>query len=135
MTLFSTPEATLTFNSASQTLHLSYNATRLSVSFGQAYQRALEEMLEHNVDKLLLDLKRNAPPTEDETEHLLQPLITALPAHHTQPLFIAAVVSEGQYQYQIASYSSVASQTVPPAHIEFNYFTSRRDATAWLSEN
>jgi hypothetical protein len=135
MTLFSTPEATLTFNSASQTLHLSYNATRLSLSFGVAYQRALEEMLELNIDKLLLDLKRNAPPTEDETEHILQPLLTALPAHHCQPLFIAAVVSEGQYQFQISSYSAATSLTVPPAHIEFNYFTSRRDASAWLSEN
>lgn len=124
----------MTYNSASQTLHLSYNATRLSVSFGEAYQRALKQMLEHNVGKLLLDLKRNAPPTEDETEQILLPLIEALPAHHHQPLFIAAVVSEGQYQYQIGNYSA-SSGAIAPAHVEFNYFTSRRDATAWLSEN
>lgn len=133
MTLYKSPEASLTYNPASETLYLSFNATRLSVSFGQAYQRALEEMLTLNVGKLLLDLKRNAPPTDDETEHLLQPLTDVLPEFLPRPLFIAAVVSEGQYQYQIGN--SLASSTLPPAQVEFNYFTSRRDATQWLSEN
>lgn len=132
MTLYHTPEASLTYHPASGTLHLCYNATRLSVSFGQAYQRALEEMLEHNVGKLLLDLKRNAPPTDD-TEQLFHPLTAALPDQLPRPLFIAAVVSEGQYQYQIGN--SLASSTLPPAQVEFNYFTSRRDATLWLQEN
>ncbi|MBT9392220.1 hypothetical protein KLP40_03510 [Hymenobacter sp. NST-14] len=132
MTLYHSPDASLTYNPVSKTLHLSYNATRLSLSFGQAYQRALEEMLHHNVGKLLLDLKRNAPPT-DEAEELLAPLTLALAEQPDRPLFIAAVVSEGQYQYQIGS--SIASSTLPPAQVEFNYFTSRRDATQWLSEN
>ncbi|UYZ62241.1 hypothetical protein [Hymenobacter weizhouensis] len=132
MTLYHSAEASLTYHPASGTLHLSYNATRLSVSFGQAYQRALEEMLEHNVGKLLLDLKRNAPPTDD-TDHLLRPLAAALPEQLERPLFIAAVVSEGQYQYQIGN--SLATCTLPPPQVEFNYFTSRRDATQWLNEN
>ncbi|RSK48001.1 hypothetical protein [Hymenobacter rigui] len=132
MTLYNSPDASLTYNPASETLHLSYNATRLSVSFGQAYQRALEEMLAQNVGKLLLDLKRNAPPT-DEADELLGPLVDTLADHAHRPLFIAAVVSEGQYQYQIGN--SIASSTLPPARVEFNYFTSRRDATQWLSEN
>ncbi|RIY07927.1 hypothetical protein D0T11_15250 [Hymenobacter rubripertinctus] len=122
----------MTYNPVSETLHLSYNATALSISFGQAYQRALEEMLTQNVGKLLLDLKRNAPPTDD-MEELLAPLTEALAEQPKRPLFIAAVVSEGQYQYQIGS--SIASSTLPPAQVEFNYFTSRRDATQWLSEN
>ena len=132
MTLYDSPDASLTYNPVSETLHLSYNATRLSISFGQAYQRALEEMLTQNVGKLLLDLKRNAPPTDD-MEELLTPLTLALAEQPDRPLFIAAVVSEGQYQYQIGS--SIASSTLPPAQVEFNYFTSRRDATQWLSEN
>lgn len=135
MTLFLAPEASLTYNATSQTLHLSYDATDLSVSFGQAYQRALEEMLEHNVGKLLLDLKRNAPSTDDETEQILQPLVHALPDLQNRPLFIAAVVSEGQYQHQISNYTANCAVALTPPHIEFNYFTSRRDATAWLSEN
>ncbi|RSK46668.1 hypothetical protein [Hymenobacter perfusus] len=132
MTLYNSPDASLTYNPVSATLHLSYNATCLSVSFGQAYQRALEEMLAQNVDKLLLDLKRNAPPT-DEADELLGPLTDVLAEQAHRPLFIAAVVSEGQYQYQIGN--SIASTTLPPARVEFNYFTSRRDATQWLSEN
>ncbi|OWP63452.1 hypothetical protein CDA63_08710 [Hymenobacter amundsenii] len=132
MTLYQSPEASLTFNPISETLHLSYNATRLSLSFGQAYQRALEEMLAQNIGKLLLDIKRNAPPTDD-LEQLLRPLAQAVAQQPDQPLFIAAVVSEGQYQYQIGN--SLASTTLPPAQVEFNYFTSRRDAAHWLSEN
>lgn len=132
MTLYHSPDASLTYNPVSETLHLSYNATRLSLSFGQAYQRALEEMLAQNVGKLLLDLKRNAPPT-DEAEELLRPLSPELLGQFDKPLFIAAVVSEGQYQYQIGN--SLVSSTRPPSQVEFNYFTSRRDATTWLSEN
>ena len=98
MTLYHTPEASLTYHPASDTLHL----------------------------------KRNAPPTDD-TEQLLLPLASALPAELPRPLFIATVVSEGQYQYQIGN--SLASSTLPPAQVEFNYFTSRRDATQWLNEN
>jgi hypothetical protein len=133
MTLYHSPEASLTYNPVSETLLLSYSATQLSVSFGLAYQRALEEMLARNVGKLLLDLKHNAQPTEDKTEQLMRPLLSTLPDQHTQPLFIAAVVSEGQYQYQIGS--SIASSTLPPARVEFNYFTCHLDATEWLSEN
>ena len=120
------------FRSVSETLLLSYSATRLSVAFNQAYHRALAEMRTQNVGKLLLDLKRNAPPTDEDAE-LLRPLTEALAGHATRPLFIAAVVSEGQYQYQIGS--SLASAPLPPAQVEFNYFTSRHDATQWLSEN
>lgn len=132
MTLYNSPDASLTYNPVSETLHLSYNATRLSVSFGQAYQRALEEMLAQNVGKLLLDLKRDAPPTDEDAE-LLRPLTEVLAGHSTRPLFIAAVVSEGQYQYQIGSF--LASAPLSPAQVEFNYFTSRHDATQWLGEN
>ncbi|SEU02262.1 hypothetical protein SAMN04487998_3528 [Hymenobacter actinosclerus] len=132
MVLYHSPDASLTFDSVSETMLLSYTATGLSVSFGQAYQLALEEMLAQNIGKLLLDLKRNAPPTDD-LEDLLAPLSEAVARQPTQPLFIAALVSEGQYQYQIGN--SLASSTLPPAQVEFNYFTSRRDATQWLSEN
>ncbi len=133
MTLYHSPEVSLTYNPDSEILLLSYDATQPSVSFGLAYQRALEEMLARNVGKLLLDLQHNALPTEDKTEQLMQPLRSALPARHTQLMFIAAVVSEGQYQYQIGS--SIASSALPPARVEFNYFTSHLDATEWLSEN
>ena len=132
MVLYHSPDTSLTFNSESETLHLSYTATGLSVSFGQAYQLALEEMLAQNIGKLLLDLKRNSPSTDD-LEELLIPLGEALARQPAQSLFIAALVSEGQYQYQIGS--SIASSPLPPAQVEFNYFTSRRDATQWLSEN
>jgi|GEM_PF-2652186 len=132
MTLFQTPESSLTYNPASEILYLSYNATRLSLSFGVAYQQALEQMLERNVGKLLLDLKRNAPPTDDENEQLLEPLATLLSSTLLRPVFIAAVVSEGQYQYQIGNVLAASSTTMPPAHVEFNYFTSRREATDWL---
>ena len=133
MTLFHSPEAQLVYHSASDTLYLSYSATRLSLSFRAAYQQALEKMLQHNVAKLLLDLKRNAPPA-DETEHILQPLAEVLLAHPDRSLFIAAVVSEKQYQYQIGNVLA-ASTTLPPAQVEFNYFTSRQEATDWLSSN
>ena len=135
MTLFHTPEVSLTYHPTSEILQLSYNATQLSVSFGMAYQQALEQMLEHNVGKLLLDLKRNAPPTDDELEQLLPPLASVLPAHETKPLFIAAVVSEGQYQYQIGKSLAASATTLPPAHVEFNYFTSRREAADWLGNS
>ena len=91
-------------------------------------------MLKHNVTKLLLDLKRNAPPT-DETEHILEPLTEILLSHPDRSLFIAAVVSEKQYQYQIGNILASSSATLPPAKVEFNYFTSRREATDWLSSN
>ncbi|WP_019948759.1 hypothetical protein [Hymenobacter aerophilus] len=132
MVLYHSPDASLTFDSHSETLLLSYSATGLSVSFGQAYQLALEEMLAQNIGKLLLDLKRNAPPTDD-LEELFAPLSEVTARQPAQPLFIAALVSEGQYQYQIGN--SLASSTLPPDQVEFNYFTSRRDATQWLSEN
>ncbi|HEX8427435.1 hypothetical protein [Hymenobacter sp.] len=134
MTLFHSPEASLTYHSASDTLYLSYSATRLSRSFRDAYQQALKKMLENNVTRLLLDLKRNAPPT-DETEHILQPLAEVLLVHPDRSLFIAAVVSEKQYQYQIGNILAASSATLPPAQVEFNYFTSRREASDWLSSN
>jgi hypothetical protein len=133
MTLFQTPESSLTYNPASEILQLSYSATRLSLSFGVAYQQALEQMLERNVDKLLLDLKRNAPPADDENEQLMEPLAALVSSTLVQPVFIAAVVSEGQYQYQIGKLLAASSTTMPPTHVEFNYFTSRREATDWLS--
>lgn len=134
MTLFQTPEASLTYHPATETLHLSYNATRLSVSFGVAYQHALEQMLEKNVGKLLLDLKRNAPPS-DEEEHILGPLVSQIPNSLNRPIFIAAVLSEGQYQYQIGNYSAGVASTIGAENVEFNYFTSRQEATAWLGDN
>ncbi|NVO31548.1 MULTISPECIES: hypothetical protein [Hymenobacter] len=132
MVLYHSPDTSLTFDSDSATLLLSYTATGLSVSFGQAYQLALEEMLAQNIGRLLLDLKRNAPPTDD-LEELLAPLGEAVARQPDQSLFIAALVSEGQYQYQIGN--SLASSSLPPAQVEFNYFTCRHDATQWLSEN
>lgn len=135
MTLFQTPEASLTYHPTSEILQLRYNATQLSLSFGIAYQQALEQMLEHNLGKLLLDLKRNAPPTDDDSEHLLPPLASVLPLHPPRPLFIAAVVSEGQYQYQIGNSLEASTTTLPPAHVEFNYFTSRQEATHWLDNS
>ncbi|SHI45819.1 hypothetical protein SAMN02745146_0936 [Hymenobacter daecheongensis DSM 21074] len=135
MTLYQSPDASLTYHPDSDTLHLSYNATRLDVSFGQAYQVALQEMLHQNVGKLLLDLKRNAPPVDDTDEWVLEPLARHLPAELTHPIFIAAVLSEGQYQYQIGSYLPSIGSTLASEQIEFNYFTSRREASAWLQAN
>ncbi|WP_187317081.1 hypothetical protein [Hymenobacter sp. BT190] len=89
-------------------------------------------MLDRSVGKLLLDLKRPAPPTDADTD-LLLPLTKALAGRASRPLFIAAVVSEGQYRHQVGSF--LASSVPPPDQVEFNYFTSRRDATQWLSEN
>ena len=135
MTLYHSSEVSLTYNPVSETLLLRYDATQPSVSFGVAYQRALEEMLTRNVGKLLLDLKHSALPTEDKTEQLMQPLRSALPTQNTHALFIAAVVSEGQYQYQVGNMLAASSTTLPPAQVEFNYFTSRREATDWLSKS
>ncbi|RPD49283.1 hypothetical protein DNI29_00315 [Hymenobacter sediminis] len=131
MTLPNSSDVSITYHPSSDTLHLNFTATCSGVSFGQAYQKALEAMLAQNVGKLLLDLKRNVSLTEEA--ELLHPLATILPEQLSRPLFIAAVVSEGQYRYQIGS--SLASYPPTPAQVEFNYFTSRRDATAWLSEN
>ncbi|MBC8082817.1 MAG: hypothetical protein H7Z21_06345 [Hymenobacter sp.] len=134
MTLFQSTEASLSYYPASDTLYLSYNATRLSTSFKAAYQQALDKMLQHNIGKLLLDLKRNAPPA-DETDQILRPLTAVLRAHRHRPLFIAAVVSETQYQFQVANILAADSATLPSAQVEFNYFTSRREATDWLSNS
>lgn len=132
MTLYKSPEASLTYYPASDTLYLSYSAEKLSGSFALAYQQALDSMQKHRVGKLLLDLKRDAPPTDAETELVLRPLASAQHFRPDQPLFIAAVVSESQYQYQIGNSLATA---LPPAQVEFNYFTSRREAADWLSAN
>ncbi|HEX8348405.1 MAG TPA: hypothetical protein VF598_00455 [Hymenobacter sp.] len=133
MTLYQTPDVSLTYNPDTATLRLSYKALSLAAGFEPAYQRALEAMQEQQVDKLLLDLKRNAPPTDDEEHWLLDPLVRQLATPMDRPIFIAAVVSEGQYQYQISNYT--AATCLPPQQVEFNYFTSRREAAAWLSTN
>ncbi|OON70964.1 hypothetical protein [Hymenobacter sp. CRA2] len=132
MTLYHSPAASLTYNAADDTLHLSFNATHLDLSFGQAYQCALQEMLDKNVAKLLLDLKRNAPPADDHEQWLVEPLQAHLPTRISRPVFIAAVLSEGQYQYQISN-CPTSGTTFIPEQVEFNYFTSRREAAAWLN--
>ncbi|GAA3937967.1 hypothetical protein [Hymenobacter algoricola] len=131
MTLYQTPDASLTYSPGTDTMHLSYSASRLTVSFGQAYQLALEEMLRQNVGKLLLDLKRNGP-VDDTDEWILEPL-GRMPTDLSRPIFIAAVLSEGQYQYQIGSYLPSVGATFGSDQVEFNYFTSRREASAWLN--
>lgn len=133
MILYQTTDASLTYSISTDTLYLSYSASSLSVSFGQAYQLALEEMLRQNVGKLLLDLKRNGPPGDDTDEWVLEPLARTLPTEFTRPIFIAAVLSEGQYQYQIGSYLPSIGSTFDTDQVEFNYFTSRREASAWLN--
>jgi len=133
MTLYQTPNASLVYHSDTATLRLSYNALSLTTDFAQAYQHALQTMQQQHVAKLLLDLKRNAPPTDDAEHWLLDPLAQQLAAPLKQPIFIAAVVSEGQYQYQIGNLLAV--KALPPKQIEFNYFTCRREAAAWLSAN
>ncbi|GAA4390459.1 hypothetical protein [Hymenobacter koreensis] len=132
MTLYHTPEASLSYNASADTLHLSFNATHLDLSFGVAYQHALEQMLKQNVGKLLLDLKRNAPSDENQEELLLKPLTRCLPEPLVRPVFIAAVLSEGQYQYQISN-CPASGTTFVPDRVEFNYFTSRREAASWLN--
>lgn len=132
MTLFQTPEALLAYHPASDMLHLSYSAARLSASFKAAYQQALDKMVQNNVDKLLLDLKRNAPPTDD-TDKILRPLTEALLAHPHRSLFVAAVVSESQYEYQVGNMLTASAMALPSDQVEFNYFTSRHEATDWLS--
>jgi hypothetical protein len=132
MTLYYSPGASLTYDAAEETLHLSFSATHLDLSFGQAYRYALQEMLNQNVGKLLLDLKRNAPSADDHERWLVAPLQAHLPARVARPVFIAAVLSEGQYQYQINN-CPVSGTTLVPEQVEFNYFTSRREAAAWLN--
>jgi len=134
MTLFKTPEVSLTYHQAPGYLQLSYNATHLSAGFQWAYQRALEEMLRQNVDKLLLDLHRNASPTNDEAR-LLEPLARTFAHPRARPVLVAAVLSERQYHYQIGNYQVGTVDHAKPTQVEFNYFTSRRDATAWLADN
>ena len=80
------------------------------------------------------DLKRNAPSSDDHEQWIVEPLQAQLPARVPRPVFIAAVLSEGQYQYQISN-CPVSGTTLLPEHVEFNYFTSRREATAWLGDN
>jgi len=133
MILFQAPEVLLTYHRKTDMLQLTYSATSLSMSFEQAYQLALDEMLRKNVGKLLLDLKRNAPPADDE-EYLLEPLARTFPPTLDRPVYIAAVLSEGQYQHQIGSYL-MGNTSLTPAQVEFNYFTSRHEANAWLSDN
>jgi hypothetical protein len=132
MTLFYSPAASLTYDATEETLHLSFNATHLDLSFGQAYQCALQEMLNKNVGKLLLDLKRNAPSADDHEQWLVEPLQAHLPPRTPRPVFIAAVLSEGQYQYQISN-CPAGGTTFVPEQVEFNYFTSRREAVSWLN--
>lgn len=135
MTLYQSPNASLTYHSDTATLHLSYDALSLATGFEQVYQHALQTMQRQQVDKLLLDLKRNAPPIEDAEDWLLDPLMHRLPSSADRPMFIAAVVSEGQYKYQVGN--SLAARVLPPQQqqIEFNYFTCRREASAWLRAN
>ncbi|OUJ76246.1 hypothetical protein [Hymenobacter crusticola] len=133
MTLYQTPNASLIYHSDTATLRLRYNALSLEAGFEQAYQQALQTMQQEQVAKLLLDLKRNAPPTDDAEQWLLGPLVQQLSTSLRYPIFIAAVVSEGQYQYQVGNLLAV--RALPPKQIEFNYFTCRREATAWLSTN
>lgn len=133
MILYQTPEASLTYYPDTATLHLSYKALSLAAGFERAYQLALEQLHQQKAGKLLLDLKRNAPPTDDDEQWLLEPLIRTLTTAAGHPIFIAAVVSEGQYQHQIGNY--ITGAILPPEQVAFNYFTSRREATAWLSAN
>lgn len=133
MTLFQSSEACLTYHQASDLLHLSYSAARISAAFSGVYQHVLDGMLEHNVGKLLLDLKRNAPPTDDEAELLVQPLASTRSARPERPVFIAAVVSERQYEYQVANSLAASAATLPPAQVEFNFFTSHHEAADWLN--
>ena len=135
MTLYQTPNASLTYHSDTATLHLSYDALSLAAGFEQVYQQALQTMQQQQVAKLLLDLKRNGPPIDDTEDCLLDPLMQRLPSATARPIFIAAVVSEGQYKYQVGN--SLAARVLPPQQqqIEFNYFTCRREATAWLRAN
>jgi hypothetical protein len=116
-------------------MQLHYAAASLAETFEKVYQLALEAMHNLGVDKLLLDLKRNAPPTDEDEEFLLAPIMRHLPAHAARPLFIAALLSEGQYQHQMGCYSPSFDRAFAPQQVEFNYFTSRREATDWLSDN
>ena len=116
-------------------MQLHYAAASLAETFEKVYKLALEAMRQLGVDKLLLDLKRNAPPTDEEEYFLLTPIMRHLPAHSARPLFIAALLSEGQYQHQLSQYSPSFEPAFAPQQVEFNYFTSRREATDWLGDN
>lgn len=135
MTLYQTPNASLTYHSATATLHLSYDALSLATGFEQVYQRAFLTMQQQQVGKLLLDLKRNAPPIDDADEWLLPAWVQQAISTTGCPVFIAAVVSEGQYQYQIGNSLATKRHPAHQPQVEFNYFTCRREATAWLSAN
>lgn len=135
MTLYQTPHASLTYHSATATLHLSYDAHSLATGFEQVYQHALQTMQQQQVGKLLLDLKHNAPPIDDAEDWLLPSWMPQVTSSTGCPIFIAAVVSEGQYKYQIGNSLAVKRHPVHQTQVEFNYFTCRREATAWLSAN
>ena len=132
MTLFETPKTALTFHQASGSLHLTCSALHLSPNFNRLYQTALETMLRQSVDKLLLDLRRPTLPTDSETL-LLEPLLRTFAAPRARPVFVAVVLSEAQYEQQVSQYHP--AHLARPAQVEFNYFTSRRDAAAWLGDN
>ena len=135
MILYQTPTVSLAYHAATATMQLQYAATSLAETFEKVYQLALEAMHNLGVDKLLLDLKRNAPPTDEDEEFLLAPIMRHLPAHSARPIFIAALLSEGQYQHQLGCYSPSFDRAFAPQQVEFNYFTSRREATDWLGDN
>ena len=132
MTLFDTPETALTFHQASGSLQLTCGALHLSPDFTRLYQQALETMRHQSVDKLLLDLRRPILPADSETL-LLDPLLRTFTAPRARPVFVAVVLSEAQYEQQVSHY--LPTHLARPAQVEFNYFTSRRDAAAWLGDN
>ena len=132
MTLFDTPKTALTFHQASGSLQLTCSAHHLSPHFHQLYQTALETMRYQAVDKLLLDLRRPTLPADSETL-LLDPLLRTFAAPRARPVFVAVVLSEAQYEQQVSRYQP--AHPAQPAQVEFNYFTSRRDAAAWLADS
>ena len=131
MTLFEMPETALTFHQASGSLQLTCGALH-SPDFTRLYQTALETMLHQAVDKLLLDLRRPALPADSE-KLLLDPLLRTFAAPRARPVFVAVVLSEAQYEQQVSQYHP--AHLARPAQVEFNYFTSRRDAAAWLGDS
>ncbi|MBC6991761.1 MULTISPECIES: hypothetical protein [Hymenobacter] len=135
MTLYQTPEAVLTYLPGTETLWLSYSATNVSAAFQLAFEQTVAVMRSQKVGKLVLDLKDSASLPSDDEQNVLDPIVRKLPIEFDQPTFIAAVLSVQQYQSQVGSYSPASAQLVPLGPVEFNYFTSRRDAIAWLSDN
>ncbi|KUG05973.1 hypothetical protein [Solirubrum puertoriconensis] len=108
----------------SDTLPLTASASYRHLSFGGGYHGALEHMLAQHVGKLLLNLRRSAPASLSYEQWLTEVHLGPQPNRAAQPMFMASLPSEGQYQYSIGSYPT--GSTFRPGQARFSYVASHR---------